>query len=56
MSVQFGCCIPGASFMPEAPDKKPYSSFDVLLWGEKEIIKSGFDFAECRKFETKGFL
>ena len=47
MSIQFGCCIPGASFMPEAPDKKPYSPFDVLLWGEKEIINSGYDFAEC---------
>lgn len=47
MSVKFGCCIPGASFMPEAPDKKPYSPFDVLLWGEKEIIDSGYDFAEC---------
>lgn len=47
MSVKFGCCIPGASFMPEAPDKKPYSPFDVLLWGENEIRNSGFDFAEC---------
>lgn len=47
MSVKIGCCIPGASFMPEAPDKKPYSPFEVLLWGEKEIINSGYDFAEC---------
>lgn len=47
MAVKFGCCIPGASFMPEAPDNKPYSPFDVLLWGEKEIINSGYDFAEC---------
>ncbi len=47
MSVKLGCCIPGASFMPEAPDKKPYSPFDVLLWGEKEIINCGYDFAEC---------
>ena len=47
MSLKFGCCIPGASFMPEAPDKKPYSPFDVLLWGEKEIIDAGYDFAEC---------
>lgn len=47
MSVKLGCCIPGASFMPEAPDKKPYSPYDVLLWGEKEIIDSGYDFAEC---------
>lgn len=47
MSVKLGCCIPGASFMPEAPDKKPYSPFEVLLWGEKEIIDSGYDFAEC---------
>ena len=47
MSVKLGCCIPGASFMPEAPDKKSYSPFDVLLWGEKEIIDCGYDFAEC---------
>lgn len=47
MAVKFGCCIPGASFMPEAPDKKPYSPFDVLLWGEKEITDAGYDFAEC---------
>jgi len=47
MAVKLGCCIPGASFMPEAPDKKPYSPFDVLLWGEKEIINAGYDFAEC---------
>lgn len=47
MSVKLGCCIPGASFMPEAPDKKPYSPFEVLLWGEKEIIDCGYDFAEC---------
>ena len=46
MSVEIGCCIPGASFMPEAPDKKAYSPFEVLLWGEKEIINSGYDFAE----------
>ncbi len=47
MAVKFGCCIPGASFMPEAPDKKAYSPFDVLLWGEKEIKDAGYDFAEC---------
>ncbi len=47
MSVQLGCCIPGASFMPEAPDKTTYSPYDVLLWGEKKIIDSGYDFAEC---------
>lgn len=47
MSIKFGCCIPGASFMPEAPDKEAYSAHDVLLWGADEIIKSGFDFAEC---------
>lgn len=46
MSVQLGCCIPGASFMPEAPDKTTYSSYDVLLWGEKEILNCGYDFAE----------
>lgn len=47
MSVEFGCCIPGASFMPEAPDKEKYSSYDVLLWGADEIIKNGYDYAEC---------
>ncbi len=47
MAVKFGCCIPGASFMPEAPDKKAYSPFEVLLWGEIEIINAGYDFAEC---------
>ncbi len=47
MSIKFGCCVPGASFMPEAPDKKPYSPFEVLLWGEQEIKNSGYDFAEC---------
>ncbi len=47
MGIKFGCCIPGASFMPEAPDKKSYSPFDVLLWGEEEIKNAGFDFAEC---------
>lgn len=47
MSIKFGCCIPGASFMPEAPDTEPYSPFEVMLWGAKEIIDCGFDFAEC---------
>ncbi len=47
MAIHFGCCIPGASFMPEAPDKEPYSPYEVLLWGSKEIISKGFDFAEC---------
>ncbi len=47
MAISFGCCIPGASFMPEAPDKEPYSPYEVLLWGSKEIINKGFDFAEC---------
>ncbi len=47
MAIQFGCCIPGASFMPEAPDKEAYSPFEVLQWGAKEIINSGYDFAEC---------
>lgn len=46
MFVKFGCCIPGASFMPEAPDNKNYSPFEVLLWGEKKILNSGYDFAE----------
>ncbi len=47
MSVQFGCCIPGASFMPEAPDREAYSPFEVLQWGAEEIINSGYDYAEC---------
>ena len=47
MSIEFGCCIPGASFMPEAPDKEEYSAYDVLLWGADEIIKCGYDYAEC---------
>lgn len=46
MAISFGCCIPGASFMPEAPDKEPYSPYEVLLWGSKEILNKGFDFAE----------
>lgn len=47
MSIEFGCCIPGASFMPEAPDKEEYSAYDVILWGSNEIINCGYDFAEC---------
>ncbi len=47
MSVKFGCCIPGASFMPQAPDKKDYSPFEVLLTGQKEIMDAGYDFAEA---------
>lgn len=47
MAIEFGCCIPGASFMPEAPDKEKYSAYDVLLWGADEIIKNGYDYAEC---------
>ncbi len=47
MSIEFGCCIPGASFMPEAPDKEAYSPYDVILWGADEIINCGYDYAEC---------
>lgn len=47
MPIKFGCCIPGASFMPEAPDKDDFSPYDVLLWGSKVIVENGFDFAEC---------
>ncbi len=47
MAIEFGCCIPGASFMPEAPDKEAYSPFEVLQWGANEIANCGYDFAEC---------
>lgn len=47
MAISFGCCIPGASFMPEAPDREKYSSYDVLLWGSSEILNKGYDYAEA---------
>lgn len=43
---RLGCCIPGASFMPQTGGEKAYA-YDTLLKGYDFIIGTGFDFAEA---------
>lgn len=43
---KIGCCIPGASFMPQAGGEKAYV-YDALIKGYNFIINTGFDFAEA---------
>lgn len=43
---KIGCCIPGASFMPQAGGEKAYV-YDALVKGYNFIINTGFDFAEA---------
>ncbi len=41
-----GCCIPGASFMPQTGGEKAYA-YDALISGYNRILDTGFDFAEA---------
>ncbi len=41
-----GCCIPGASFMPQTGGEKAYA-YDALTRGYRHIMATGFDFAEA---------
>ncbi len=41
-----GCCIPGASFMPQTGGEKAYA-YDLLVSGYNKILDTGFDFAEA---------
>lgn len=43
---RLGCCIPGASFMPQTGGEKAYA-YDALIKGRDYIIGTGFDFAEA---------
>lgn len=43
---RIGCCIPGASFMPQTGGEKAYA-FDLLEKGHNHILNTGFDFAEA---------
>ncbi len=44
---RLGCCIPGASFMPEGVGKISRSAFEVLKSGTAVIRQNGYDFAEA---------
>ena len=43
---RIGCCIPGASFMPQTGGEKAYA-YDALTKGYKYIMDTGFDYAEA---------
>ncbi len=43
---RLGCCIPGASFMPQTGGEKAYA-YDALTRGCRCILETGFDFAEA---------
>lgn len=43
---KIGCCIPGASFMPQTGGEKAYI-YDAFIKGYNFIINTGFDFAEA---------
>ena len=44
--VQFGCCLPGGSFMPEGVAAVPQSPADSLVAKCRYILETGFDFTE----------
>ncbi len=43
---KFGCCIPGASFMPEGVSSVGDETLSIIREGTRAIISAGFDFAE----------
>ena len=43
---RLGCCIPGASFMPQTGGEGAYA-YDALTRGCRHILDIGFDFAEA---------
>ncbi len=46
MSYRIGCCIPGASFMPEGEAGIRKSALEILDRGCERITGAGFDYAE----------
>ena len=44
---RLGCCIPGASFMPEGVSGVSPAPYDVLRRGTDVILSHGFDYAEA---------
>lgn len=45
-SYKFGCCIPGASFMPEGVSAVKDNTLSEIREGYRAIIDAGFDYAE----------
>lgn len=44
---RIGCCVPGASFMPEGEAGIKSNALDILRRGCELIMKTGFDYAEA---------
>ena len=44
---RLGCCVPGASFMPEGEAGIKANALDILRRGCETIIDAGFDYAEA---------
>lgn len=44
--MQFGCCVPGGSFMPQGEGEVPQSAEEILLKGMQTILNAGYDYAE----------
>lgn len=44
---RLGCCVPGASFMPEGEAGIKSNALDILRRGCETIINAGFDYAEA---------
>ena len=50
--IQFGCCLPGGSFMPQGEGQVPPSAERILLEGSKIVVDAGYHFSET----SAGFL
>ncbi|MDD4772663.1 MAG: sugar phosphate isomerase/epimerase [Eubacteriales bacterium] len=45
--IRLGCCIPGASFMPEGVGEVDRSTYGILSAGCRTIRDTGYDYAEA---------
>lgn len=45
--IRFGCCIPGASFMPEGVGEVDRSAYGILASGCRTVREIGYDYAEA---------
>lgn len=44
--LKLGCCVPGASFMPEGVSEVKDNTLEELRYGTRVILDAGFDYAE----------
>ncbi len=45
--IQFGCAIPGGSFMPEGVSEVPESTDILIIEKCRKVLAAGYDFTEC---------